>query len=102
MVAENSFKASGSGKFFYDKNLIPLECIEKAFMISGKLNFQFMAYDFVKHPVKGYMVVEICPGVAARFYDSFKGFWDKDLKWHNNPDNEFILEHQIIQDLLDE
>ena len=102
MVANNSFKASGSGKFFYDKNLIPIECVEKAFRISDNLNFQFMAYDFVKHPTKGYLVVEICLGVAARFYDSLKGYWDKELRWHDNNTNPFILEHVIIQDLLNE
>lgn len=102
LVKKGSFKASGSGHIDYDKNTIPLDCINKAFRISKLLDFQFMAYDFVKHPERGYLIVEICHGVAARSYEKCQGYWTKDLKWHNNPHNEFILEHQIIQDLLDE
>jgi glutathione synthase/RimK-type ligase-like ATP-grasp enzyme len=100
MVANNSFKASGSGKFFYDKDLIPKECIEKAFETSRKLNFQFMAYDFVKHSTKGYLIVEICPGVSARFYDKTEGYWNTELEWCET--NSFVLEHYIIADLLNE
>lgn len=102
LVADNSFKASGSGKFFYEKEDIPTECIRKAFEVSEKLNFQFMAYDFVKHPKKGYVVVEICSGVSPRFYDSLPGFWDKNLVYTSNSTTNFKLENIIIEDLLKE
>jgi glutathione synthase/RimK-type ligase-like ATP-grasp enzyme len=98
-VAKGTFKASGSGILIYDYKEIPLECIEKAFQVSGKLNFQCMAYDFVFNPVDGYQIVEICHGVSARSYEKCEGFWDKDLNF-NVFQSPPIIEEFILQDLL--
>jgi glutathione synthase/RimK-type ligase-like ATP-grasp enzyme len=98
-VRENSFKASGSGFISYKKEDIPLECIEKAFEVSAKLNFQFMAYDFVLDSNQGYKIVEICHGVAARSYEKCEGFWNKNLEFIALA-NPIIIEDEIIRDLL--
>src|SRR5690554_6297424 len=100
-VSKGSFKASGSGIINYNHKEIPLECIKKAFDISTKLNFQFMAYDFVLNKEKGYQVVEICHGVSARSYEKCEGFWDKKLNF-NNFKTAPIIEEFILQDLIKE
>lgn len=99
MVAKNTFKASGSGIILYDNELIPTECVSKAFKVQEDLNFQCMAYDFVKHPKKGYQIVEICYGVAARAYDQCPGYWTKDLKW--NASDAVHVENLIIESILE-
>ena len=100
LVAKNSFKASGSGIILYDHELIPIECISKAFKVQKDLNFQCMAYDFVKHPNHGYQIVEICYGVASRAYDKCQGYWTEDLKWTNS--DSIIVEDLIIKAVLQE
>lgn len=99
LVAKNSFKASGSGLILYDNQLIPIECISKAFKVQKELDFQCMAYDFVLHPTNGYQIVEICYGVAARAYDNCPGYWTSDLKW--NIENKMAIEDLIIKSILD-
>lgn len=100
-VPKGTFKASGSGLINYDPSEIPIECIEKAFKVSKKLNFQFMAYDFVFNAKEGYQIVEICHGVAARSYEKCSGFWDKHLNY-SSFDSAPIIEDIILQDLLNE
>ncbi|WP_178988997.1 ATP-grasp domain-containing protein [Winogradskyella schleiferi] len=99
LVAKNSFKASGSGVILYDHKLIPIECISKAFNVQNDLGFQCMAYDFVKHPTKGYQIVEICYGVSARAYDQCPGYWTKDLEW--NPSTSVLVEDLIIKSIIE-
>ncbi len=97
-VPKNSFKASGSGLISHDPKDIPKETIVASFKISQQMGFQSMAYDFVKHPTKGYLPVEMCLGVAARSYDICPGYWDENLQWHD--DDNIKLENIIIESVL--
>ncbi|MEO5991371.1 MAG: hypothetical protein ABIP68_07010 [Ferruginibacter sp.] len=98
LVPKNSFKASGSGIILYNHELIPLECVSKAFKVQKDLNFQCMSYDFVLHPSNGYQIVEICYGVASRAYDECQGYWNEELMW--NESNSIIVEDLIIEAVL--
>lgn len=81
MVRENDFRASGGGTILYDKNLFDIETIKVALEVTGKLNAQCLAFDFVYkdgHP----LIVEISYGYANEAYDPVQGYWDKFLNWH--------------------
>ncbi|ACU58580.1 ATP-grasp domain-containing protein [Chitinophaga pinensis] len=79
---ENDFRASGSGKFDYDKEMFDPRCIRIAFEVSEKLDTQSMAYDFIMDKDNKPLLVEMsyCFSIAA--YDHCPGYWDKDLVWH--------------------
>lgn len=100
-VSKGSFKASGSGLINYNPEVIPLDCIQKAFDVSAKLNFQFMAYDFVLNSDKGYQIVEICHGVSPRSYEKCEGYWDRELNFKRFKTAP-IIEEFILQDLIKE
>jgi glutathione synthase/RimK-type ligase-like ATP-grasp enzyme len=96
MVRKNDFKASGSGVIKHDKEEIPLECIKEAYRLSEKLETQCQAIDFVFD--KGVpKIVEISYGFSSQGYFSCKGFWDKELNWH---EGSFIPEWFIIEDFV--
>ncbi|MBN2693524.1 hypothetical protein JXR93_02580 [bacterium] len=78
---ENDFRASGSGLIIYDKKEINIECIKTSFLISEKLNFQCMTYDFVFDKNNKPMVVEMSYGFTNEAYFKCDGVWTKDFEW---------------------
>lgn len=94
-VRENDFRASGSGSFTYDG--IDLDIIATAFEVSKKLNFQSIAFDFVKDKNGHPLIIEVSYGFGVDGIEKVPGYWDDNLDWHNK---EFKPEEIIIKDLI--
>jgi len=92
---ENDFRASGSGKIIYDKDQMDERCVEIAFDISQRSEFQAMAYDFVfvnENP----LLIEIGYGVSHRAYDNCEGHWASNLKWN---EEKIMICDEMIKNL---
>jgi hypothetical protein len=94
MIREGDFRASGSGKFKYDRHEISEECVKIAFDVSQKVNTQSLAYDFVFDDGKP-LLVEISYAYTSTAYWKCPGYWDGDLVWH---EEDVIPEFFIIED----
>ena len=68
MVRENDFRASGSGTFFYERELFDIECVRIAFAVSKKLKCQSLSYDFIYDKEKKLKIVEVSYGYNKRVY----------------------------------
>ena len=99
-IREGDFRASGGGSGVYYKELIPNNVIKSAFETSEKLNFQCMGYDYVvdKNTKEG-KIIEMSFGFSHIHLQGAKGYWDKDLKWH---DEEINIPGLILKNLLEE
>jgi len=96
---ENDFRASGSGAILYEKDHFSDETIQLAFNISGKLQSQCMAYDFVYDQGKP-LVVEISYGFAYYGYDDCPGYWDREMIWHEGKFNPYgWMVDDLIKDI---
>lgn len=76
----NDFRASGSGRLDYDISQIDLRCVQTAFEVSKKGQFQSMAYDFLikdGQPVIG----EISYTYWDKAVYDCPGHWLPDLTW---------------------
>jgi len=95
----NDFRASGSGKKGYSKELFDKKLLSEAFKLSEKLKTQTLAIDFVfdsKEP----KILEISYGfVTGSFYEDCPGYWDKNLNWHKA---DIKPEYFIIENLMKE
>lgn len=81
MNRPGDFRASGSGNFDCDPDLIDLRCLEIAFATSRKGEVQCMAYDFLysnNEPV----ICEISYTFVDWMVYECPGHWDSDLTWH--------------------
>jgi hypothetical protein len=94
MIREGDFRASGSGKFKYDRHEISEECVKIAFDVSHKVKTQSLAYDFVFDEGKP-LLVEISYAYTSTAYWKCPGYWDRNLVWH---EEEVIPEFFIIED----
>ncbi|SHJ12548.1 hypothetical protein SAMN05444280_11192 [Tangfeifania diversioriginum] len=81
-VRENDFRASGSGKIDVNPDKIDIRCIEIAFSVSKKLNFNTMAYDFIYDEEKEPWINEISYCFVDSAVQSCPGHWDEKLNWH--------------------
>ena len=97
MVRKNDFRASGSGLLDYNQNEISLDCVRLAFEAARKLNTQSLALDFVKDEDGKFWIVEISYGYSVKAYYKCPGYWDPELKWH---DEEVRPERWILEDLI--
>ena len=93
MVRKNDFRASGSGSILYDKQLFDLHTIELALDVSKRLQVQCMAYDFVYENCNP-LIVEISYGFSLVGYEDCKGYWDKNLAWH---EGSFIPQDWMVE-----
>lgn len=94
MIREGDFRASGSGKFKYNRHEIDKECVKIAFDISQKTHTQSLAYDFIFSNGNP-MLVEISYAYTSTAYWKCPGYWDNFLVWHEAP---VIPEYFIIED----
>ena len=96
-IARNGdFRASGSGHIIYDPDQIPKACLKLAFLLSKKMQFQCMAYDFVFD--KGApLLVEVSYGFKSAGYVPCPGFWNDKLEW---TEGNFTPEIFMLEDLL--
>lgn len=81
-VRKNDFRASGSGKFAFEKELFDSNVIRASFDISKRLGLQVGVFDFVYNIDKQPLLVEISYGYAHEAYDECPGYWDEALNWH--------------------
>lgn len=77
------FRASGSGIFNLDPELVNKKCLKIAFEVSEKLGFQSMAYDFLVDENDEPLICEISYTFAfGKPYTDCPGYWDDNLNWH--------------------
>ncbi|WP_027377495.1 ATP-grasp domain-containing protein [Kaistella palustris] len=99
MVRENDFRASGSGLILYDRKHIDERCVQIAFNTSEKLQSNCLTFDFLFDENNQPLIAEISYGFFQGAYDDCTGYWDKNLKWH---DEKFIPQNWMVDDLLAE
>jgi len=80
LVRKNDFRASGSGRILYDKELFKENTIELAFDLADKLKGQSIAFDFV-YDGGVPKLLEISYGFVQEGYDPCPGYWDRSLRW---------------------
>ena len=97
MVRDDDFRASGSGEFYYERELFDERCIEISFSINKKIKSQSLAVDFVFNENNDPLVIEISYGFAAAGYDQCPGFWDNNLNWHQG---KFNPQAWMVEDLI--
>jgi len=97
LVRDNDFRASGSGKIDYSPEKIDIRCVELAFEVSLKMDFQSMAYDFLINKEGTPEICEISYTYVSQAIYNCPGYWDPDLKWH--PGN-YWPEHLHLVDSL--
>lgn len=97
MVRKKDFRASGSGEFYYDRELFDEECVKIAFEVSRKLGFQSMSYDFIYNEEGQPQIVEVSYGYSKNVYLPCPGYWDTNLNWH---EGEIAAQDWIIEDVL--
>lgn len=95
MVRENDFRASGSGSFTFNPAEINMDCVKLAFEVAAKLKTQSIAFDFVIQNDKP-LIIEI--SYASIIDHNNPGYWDKDLKWHQE---EFFEERYMIESFIE-
>ena len=87
-VRKGSFKASGGGDCFYDRTFITDEMIRTAFEVSENLKMQSVGFDFVVDKRSGSCkIIEMCYGFDNEALYNCKGYYDRDLQWHDEPLN---------------
>lgn len=96
MTRKNDFRASGSGNILYEKSEIDEQCVKIAFDINKKIKSQSIAYDFVFDKNNNPLIVEISYGYILEVYIKCPGFWDIDMKWHEQSFNSAIWQIQNI------
>lgn len=87
-IRKGEFRASGSGSFYFDKSLVTKNIIDSAFMISDKLKFQCMGYDYViDNRDNSEKIVELSYGFSHTTLLQAGGYWDRNGEWHDGPLN---------------
>lgn len=94
---DNDFRASGSGKIDYNKDLIPQDVLKLAYRVSKENNFQSMAYDFLKNSKEEYLINEISYSYRSKPVEDCNGYWDKDLNFINK---RISPEEAIVEDFI--
>lgn len=102
-VRANDFRASGSGDFSYDPELVDQDCIGLAFQCAEKIGSSCAAFDFVRRTDGSLVVLEISYGFIASGYDLCPGYWDAKMNWHEGPFNPqgWIIDTVLKQAGLD-
>ena len=88
MVRNKDFRASGSGKILYEKDLFDSGTITLAFNLARTLKSQCIAFDFV-YKDGDPLVVEISYGFSPEGYDPCPGFWDIEGNWYEGKFNPY-------------
>ncbi|HQC64852.1 MAG TPA: hypothetical protein PK459_07115 [Anaerolineaceae bacterium] len=96
-VRTNDFRASGSGKLDYDMSNINMKCISIAFKVADQLKTQSLAIDFIEDDQSNPLIMEISYCFASSAVKACNGFWDRNLKWH---EQSIWPEYAIIEDII--
>ncbi|ACH40436.1 MAG: hypothetical protein ACD_55C00117G0001 [uncultured bacterium] len=81
MNRPGDFRASGSGNIDWNPEAVDPACLELAFEVSRKADFQTMAYDFLYRNGKP-VICEISYTFVDTAVHSCPGHWDRQLQWH--------------------
>lgn len=95
MVRDDDFRASGSGDFIFDPEVIGQEYIDLAFKINEKLKMQCVCFDFIKKDGE-IKVVEISYNFVLL---KWPGYWVKDRGFVQT---DFNATHLIIENFIKE
>ncbi|MEX0967258.1 MAG: hypothetical protein WD077_08465 [Bacteroidia bacterium] len=87
MVRQGDFRASGSGEIQYERDLFDLATVALSFKITKDMAAQCVAFDYVYTSEAKPLLVEISYGFAPGAYDTCPGYWDSELRWHNDKFN---------------
>lgn len=87
IVRNNDFRASGSGDIVYTRESIEEKYIAAAFSINKILDTECLACDFIKGKNEEPLLVEISYGFTEKAYSACPGYWDNNLKWHEEKIN---------------
>lgn len=96
-VRDGDFRASGSGKFAFDKELFDERCVELAFGVNKRLDIQVGVYDFIFDQANVPLIVEVSYGYSHEAYDECPGYWDQDLNWYGG---KTIKEEWMVEEVL--
>ena len=101
---KGSFKASGGGELFYDKNKVPKDVVRSTFTTADAIGSQCMGFDYVVDSRTGKgKIVEMCYGFDVNVIKECGGYWDRDLIWHNEPlDAQREVVKAIVQEVKKE
>jgi glutathione synthase/RimK-type ligase-like ATP-grasp enzyme len=98
LVREGDFRASGSGRFLYDRGLFQSQVLEIAFQVTKALKAQSLAFDFVYDREGKPLIIEISYAYSmGSAYDNCPGYWDSQLNWYNKPVNP---QYFMIEDFI--
>lgn len=97
MVRKGDFRASGSGEFYYDREMFDERCVKIAFEANKKIQSQCIAYDFIFDTANNPLIVEISYGFTQEGYDRCPGYWDTELNWH---EGKFNPQGWIVETML--
>ncbi|WP_441000603.1 ATP-grasp domain-containing protein [Fodinibius sp. SL11] len=98
LVREGDFRASGSGDILYEKKYFDEEVIQLSFEVAERINSQCLAIDYVFKNGEP-LIVEISYGFVKEGYYPCKGYWDKELTWH---EGAFNAQGWMVEALLAE
>lgn len=88
VVREGDFRASGSGRFIYDK--LDVNVVKIAFEVAQKLKMQTVAFDFIYNRLGQPLIVEMSYGFGTTGSNKCTGYWSSDLKWQ-----EVIIQPEV-------
>lgn len=96
---KGDFRASGSGLLDFKPELTDIESVKIAFDVTKKMTSQSIAFDFIKDKGEN-KIVEVSYCFPPNIFNvGCKGYWDKNLKWHNETVNP---EYFMIEDFIEE
>lgn len=87
MCRKNDFRASGSSDFVYA--MIDEKTLRIAFDVAEKLSLQSVAFDFIYDLDKNPLIVEMSYGYGTKGSSKCRGYWTKDLQWHDGAFDPF-------------
>lgn len=98
LVRKNDFRASGSGNLVFENEKIDKRYINTAFEIAEKLNSKSLAIDLICSKIDDIYIVELSYGFPMlNFIDGSKGYWDKNLNWH---EGQFIPQEWMVEEIF--
>ena len=95
---EGDFRASGSGLFGFDTNLIPLDVIRASFDVVQKTQTEALSFDWVECPDGVWRFVETSCCFGVEPFIHVNGYWDRSLAWH---EARLHPAHCILEDFLE-
>lgn len=99
IVRPGDFRASGAGKFEFDRDKLNTACIRVAFDVAQKLGAQSLAFDFVTEGKKEPLLIEISYSFGTVGLKQCSGYFDDALTWH---EETLLPEDAILKDFLNE